>query len=53
MNVWCIKDETLMVPHNNEEYVCLKCECRVRVKKGYSVEMWDAPKEGAPEYNDV
>ncbi|KKN55006.1 hypothetical protein LCGC14_0586070 [marine sediment metagenome] len=53
MNVYCVKDGNEMVPQNNNEFVCLKCEFRVRVEKGYSVAMFCDTPEGAPEYNDV
>ncbi len=31
MNVYCVKDNTLMVQHG-DEYTCLKCEGRVKLE---------------------
>ena len=58
MNVKCIKDNTDMVPHDNNIFVCLKCENRVQIafgkedlgtleKVGYEV------FEGAKMYDDI
>ena len=52
MNVRCIKDNCEMVEHDNNIFICLKCENRIQV----AVELArfeDINIEGAKEYNDI
>lgn len=32
VNLYCIKDSTLLVPHEDNIYVCLECEVKIRVE---------------------
>ena len=52
INVRCVEDNCEMVPHDNNIFICLKCEKRVQVATELA-RYNDIHIQGAQEYNDV